>query len=85
MSEQNKKTIEDLRAVLFQTIEGVRSGALDVEKAKVISELSQVMVNTAKVEVEHAKVTGQKGSGFLEKPTELPKGITGVHVHRIGG
>lgn len=81
----DKKTIEDLRNLLFETMEGVKSGTIDIDKAKVISDLSQVMVNTAKVEVEHAKVTGQKGSGFLEKPAELPKGITGITVHRIGG
>jgi len=84
MSEQ-KKTIDDLRDVLFQTIEAVKSGSLEIDRAKTISDLAQVMVNSAKVEVEHAKVTGQKGSGFLEKPQELPKGITGVHVHRLAG
>lgn len=85
MSEQSTKTIDDLRAVLFETIEGVKSGTLNIEKAKVIGDLSQVIVNTAKTEVEYAKATGKKGSGFLEKPADLPKGITGVSVHRIGG
>jgi hypothetical protein len=77
------KTIEDLRAVLFDAIEGVKSNSLSVEKAKMISELCQVMVNTAKVEVEHAKVTGKKSGGFLEPQPELPAGITGTTVHKI--
>jgi hypothetical protein len=77
------KTIDDLRAVLFDTIDAVKSGSMDVERAKVISELSQVMVNTAKAEVDHAKVTGGKGSGFLESAPSLPAGITGVTVHKM--
>ena len=81
----SNKNIADLRELLFATIEGVKSGNLDIEKAKVIGDLSQVMVNTAKVEVEYAKATGQKGSGFLEKPQELPQGITGIRQHRIMG
>jgi len=78
-----KKNIDDLRELLFATIEGVKGGTLDIEKAKVIGDLSQVMVNSAKVEVDYAKATGQKGSAFLEKSEELPPGITGVHVHRM--
>jgi hypothetical protein len=81
MSEQ--RTIEDLRAVLFDAIAGVKSGVIDIEKAKVISELSQVMVNSAKVEVDHAKVTGKKAGGFLEQKEVLPPGITGTTVHKI--
>jgi hypothetical protein len=81
MSQQ--KTIEDLRAVLFETIAGVKDGSLSIEKAQIISGISQVMVNSAKVEVDFAKVTGQKGSGFLDKPAQLPPGITGITQHRI--
>lgn len=82
------RTIEDLRTVLFDTINQVKSGAMDIKKAKVISDLSQVMVNSAKVEVDHARVTGSKGSGFLEagEPREpLPNGITGIRQHRLQG
>jgi cell shape-determining protein MreC len=80
-----KKNIDDLRDLLFATIEGVKEGKIDVDRAKMIGDLSQVMVNSAKVEVEYAKATGQKGSGFLEKADELPPGITGIRQHRIGG
>ena len=78
-----KKNIDDLRDLLFETIEGVKSGKLDVDRARMIGDLSQVMVNSAKVEVEYAKATGQKGSGFLEQTQQLPAGITGVTVHRM--
>lgn len=78
-----KKNIDDLRELLFDTIGGVKSGKLDIDRAKMIGELSQVMVNSAKVEVQYAQATGQKGSGFLESQEELPTGITAVHVHRM--
>lgn len=80
-----KKNIDDLRDLLFCAIEGVKDGTLDIEKAKVIGTLSQVMVNSAAVEVKHAQVTGQKGSNFLDKVEELPPGITGVRQHRLAG
>jgi hypothetical protein len=80
-----KKNIDDLRDLLFSAIEGVKNGTLDIEKAKVIGALSQVMVNSAAVEVKHAQVTGQKGSNFLDKVEELPPGITGVRQHRLAG
>lgn len=86
MSEQ--KTISDLRDVLFQTIEGVRNGSVNVEQAKVISNLSQVMVNSAKTEVDYVKATNGIASNFLEANTKasgLPQGITGVTVHRLKG
>lgn len=81
----SKKNIDDLRELLFSTIEGVKAGTLDVDRAKVIGDLSQVMVNTAAVEVKYAQATGQKGSTFLEKAEELPPGITGIRQHRMLG
>lgn len=80
----DKKTIEDLRAVLFETIAAVKSGEMPLEKAQVISGLSQVMVNSAKVEVDFIKATNGADSGFLKTAEkQLPTGITGVTQHRI--
>jgi len=78
-------SIETLRDHLFATLAALQDKAnpMDIERAKAVSEVAQVIINTAKVEVEHAKVTGAKGSAFLDKPQELPKGITGSTVHRI--
>lgn len=75
--------INDLRAHLFEALKGLKDGTVDIEKAKAMSELAQVIVNSAKVEVDYAKATGSKGSGFLEKQPDLPAGITGVTVHRM--
>ena len=77
------KTIEDLRAALFAAIDGVSNGTLSVEKAKCISDLSQVVVNSARAEVEYAKATGKASSGFLQPKSELPPGITGSIVHKL--
>jgi hypothetical protein len=81
----SNKTIDDLRAALFDAIEGVKNGTLDIEKAKCISELSQVMVNSAKVEVEHEKATGEMSSIFLNPIDNLPAGVTGIVRHRLAG
>lgn len=63
------KSVDDLRAVLFETIAAVRSGDLPLDKAKVVGELAQVIVNSAKAETEfvkanngHARATGFLGS-----------------------
>ena len=58
--------IDDLRRRLFQAIDGVVSGAMSVEQAKQVSDLAQVVVNSAKVEVDYLRVTGGGESGFIE-------------------
>lgn len=75
--------IDTLRTHLFAALDGLKSGDMDIEKAKAISGVAQVIINSAKVEVEYAKATGHKGSTFLEKKPDLPPGITGVTQHRI--
>jgi hypothetical protein len=76
-------TIDDLRTHLFDALKGLKNKTMDIETAKAISDISQVIVNTAKVEVDHMKVSGSKGSGFLENAPELPPGITGITQHRL--
>lgn len=80
--------IAALRKHLFETLADLRDKdkPMDIERAKAVSDVAQVIINSAKVEVEHAKVTGSKGSGFLgDSKPELPPGITGVHQHRLQG
>nr|WP_315249276.1 hypothetical protein [uncultured Duganella sp.] len=80
MSNNN---IDALREHLFGALAGLKDGSVDIEKAKAISGVAQVIINTAKVEVEYAKATGQGGSAFLAPKPDLPPGITGVTQHRI--
>jgi hypothetical protein len=83
------KTIEDLYASLFDTIDRVKSGTMEPEKARVISDLSQVIVNTAKVQVDYRRVADQAEARFLTlpaaEPAALPNGITGIRRHILKG
>jgi hypothetical protein len=79
-------SIDDLRTHLFDALRGLKNGTVDVEKAKAMSDVSQTIINSAKVEVEYIKASGAKGSGFLdsaEKVAELPHGINSITQHRI--
>lgn len=83
--------IETLREHLFETLTALRdkTNPMDIERAKAVSDVAQVIINTAKVEVEYAKATGATGSSFLELGAvktpngALPPGITGITQHRI--
>lgn len=60
------KKIQDLRETLFETIELVKNGKIDVEKATAIKDIAQVIINSAKAEVDflkHVNATG--GTGFI--------------------
>lgn len=94
-------TVEDLRRRLFEAIDGVTSGKLSAADARVVSEIAQVIVNSAKVEVDYLRATDGGTSGFLEAaartepldsaplgpPDEpkLPPGILGITRHRLEG
>ena len=84
----NGKSITDLRAVLFETLEGVKNGTLDLDKARSINEVAKTIVDTAKVEVEFLRVAGGEESTFIAPPpappADLPAGIVGITQHRIG-
>lgn len=63
-----KNKIEDLRNHLFATIEGLldEENPLDLDRAKAIAEVGQVIVNSAKVEVDFIKATDKTNSDFIE-------------------
>ena len=82
-----KNKIEDLRNHLFETLEALKDKAepMDIERAKTIGGIAQVIVNSAKVEVDFMKATGAKGSGFIpdaESGPALPDAGRKI-VHRI--
>jgi hypothetical protein len=76
----SNETISDLRSHLFGALRGLsdKQNPLDIERAKAIAEVAQVVVNSAKVEVEHMKLAGGKGSGFIPEVgvPSLPDGAT---------
>lgn len=69
-----KNKIEDLRNLLFETIEKLLDDEdpMDNLQAQSIANVAKVIVDSAKVEVEFMKHIGGIGSGFI--PTE-PKQI----------
>lgn len=60
--------IEDLRNTLIDMIKALndKDTVVDLDRAKVAAELAQVVVNSAKAEVDFMRVTGGTGSGFIE-------------------
>lgn len=68
------KDISALREVLFETLEGLKAGKMDIDRAKAINDTAQVLVNTAKVEVDYLKtVEARNGTGFIQPaaPTSM--------------
>jgi hypothetical protein len=81
------ETISDLRSHLFDALRGLsdKTHPMDIERAKAIADVSQVIINSAKVEVEHMKVSGGNGSGFLadlREKTETIEERPGVTITR---
>jgi hypothetical protein len=74
-----KNGIEDLRNHLFATIEALqdKDDPMDLERAREVANLGRVIVESAKVEVEFLKVTGERRStNFLpleEEDEQSPK------------
>lgn len=96
MTAKNQ-TIEDLRAALFATLDGVRAGTVDLDKARAVNEIGKTIVETAKVEVDYLRATGGGESTFISTaigadniPKGLPaatpgNGIVGITRHRLQG
>jgi len=73
MPPRNK--IDDLRNHLFETLEALKDEdkPMDLERARAVADVARVIVESAKVEVNFIKVTGQaKSTDFL--PDGLPEG-----------
>lgn len=86
------KSINDLRETLFATLEAVKAGTMDLDKARTVNEIGKTIIESAKVEVDYLRVTGGGESTFIDTavgannvPPGLPNGITGVVRHRLPG
>lgn len=65
-----KDKISDLRHHLFATLEALTDPEtkVDLARVKAITEVSQTLINSAKVEVDFLKATeGRKGTGFFQR------------------
>lgn len=82
------KNLTDLRTALFETLDGLKAGTMDIDRAKMINEVGKTLVETARVEVDFLRVTNGVESAFIETPVEvpeLPNGITGITRHTLNG
>jgi len=69
-----KNKIEDLRNHLFATLEALQDtdNPMPVDRAKAIADVAQVIVNSAKVEVDFIKtIGGDQGTGFIPEQGRL--------------
>jgi hypothetical protein len=73
MSE--KKHISDVRTALFKVLDGLmdKESPMDLERARAVNETAQVIINSAKVEVDFLKVVHGDGEApFLANPEGTP-------------
>ncbi len=67
------KTMDDLRSVIFDTIDDVRKSKIDAATARAISDLAQNVINSAKAEADYARATGQVvRSGLISTEQAAP-------------
>jgi len=65
-----KNKINDLRNHLFAVLEELTDSesTYDIAKAKVVADIAQVVVNSAKIENDYIRITGAShGTGFIEE------------------
>ena len=75
MKKGTKNKIEDLRDHLFATIEALLDDEdpMDLDRAKAVKDVAQVVINSAKVEVDFLKATNAvEGSGFIPYEPRKP-------------
>ncbi len=60
-------TIDELRSTLFDTLQALRNkkDPMDIERARAVTDVAQVIVNTVKVEIDHMRLTNRTGSSFI--------------------
>lgn len=68
-----KNKIEDLRNHLFATLESLQDEEkpMDLDRAKAIADVAQVIINSAKVEVEFINKVGGTGTNFIPNEGRL--------------
>lgn len=83
----NGQDLSALRAALFDTLQKVKSGEMEVDKARAVNDIGKTLLDSARVEVSYLKATGQSNSQFLEGTSAeaLPPGIASVRRHRLAG
>lgn len=62
---ENNDSIKELRSLLFETIRALKDKdtPMEIARAKTIAEVAQVVINSAKVEVDYMRLRGDRGAG----------------------
>ena len=71
------KTIADLRDRLFDTLDALsdKDTPMEIERARAISDIAQTIINSAKVEVDHMRLSGGAGTGFVPEQSAAPAAL----------
>lgn len=91
--------ITELRAHLMATLASLRDrdNPMEPDRARAIAQVAGVLVDTARVEIDYLKATGQDESRFLDttggerlpdgtaQGAHNPFGLTTGRVHRLQG
>jgi hypothetical protein len=72
--------IDQVRQSLLDTLADLRNKEqpMDIERAKAVATVASVLVDTAKVENEYLKLSGQDRSQFLEAPADDVHQVTRI-------
>ncbi|OJU90982.1 MAG: hypothetical protein BGO13_08625 [Burkholderiales bacterium 66-5] len=75
--------INTLREHLLATLADLRNreNPMEPDRARAIAQVASVLVDTAKVEVDYVKATGQDRADFIEQPSALPAPSQGPTAH----
>ncbi len=91
--------IDQVRSALMDTLMDLRNKEtpMDIKRALAVAQVASVLVESARVENEYLKLTGQDRSDFLEIPPDPAvahlgvtvepgesNGITSITRHRLG-
>ena len=65
--------INEVRAALMGTLNDLRDKdkPMEVDRARAIAQVATVLVDSARVENDYLKITGQDRSEFLESPADM--------------
>lgn len=99
-----QNNISEVRKMLLDQMAALRSASnpellrQEIERGQALGQIAQVITNTAKVEVDYIKATGQDRNAFLDAPadgrltaitTSAPagpaNGITSITRHTLQG
>jgi hypothetical protein len=73
-----KNKLNDLRDHLFETLEAVKDGSMDIDRAKIITQVAGTIIDTARMEIKFLEVIGgvNDASGFFPGSKRPAKQLT---------